>query len=202
MLPLVFMNYTGTPPYLTPLFEVLRRLVQVEPYVAEWANAAGMPLVDKIRAGLHNTKCMVSILTTQSEYGVWQQEEIGYAIAKDIPIIPLKEDSVTVKGFLEGRQWLQIQPYNLRYTSYQMIAALRNYLPYLKDFKMTCGLCGHKFNGPLPSHQEINDAIAANLYFIWNCPNCHKDLRIDPMDFSAISSSTSIPTGRGSGTFY
>jgi hypothetical protein len=120
-----FINYSsGQDYYVTFVQDTLNRLVGVDPYVAERNGLAGADLKTKILSMLRSSNLMVSILTRTTD-DTWQNQEIGvFYDRKPNNIIPLKEATFAIKGLLEGKEYITIQPpSNLGQTAYELIGS-------------------------------------------------------------------------------
>ena len=68
----------------------------------------------EIRKALGTMEVMLVLLTDDFHDSAWTDQEIGFAIARNIDIICLKVGAIDPKGFISGEQALQAR---LRYTS-------------------------------------------------------------------------------------
>jgi excisionase family DNA binding protein len=90
--------------------EISKHLKQesIDVYVAEFYPEPGEMLPKKILKNLRSSDCMVVILTSVGVQSPWVQQEIGVAKTLDLPIIPMVEEGVTVKGLLEGVEYIPL----------------------------------------------------------------------------------------------
>ena len=80
--------------------------------VAEWYLAPGEALLKKVAAQIQNSDCVVALLTRNGMRPNWGQQEIGYTLKSQKPIIPLVENGVDQKdlGALQGREYIEYDP--------------------------------------------------------------------------------------------
>jgi hypothetical protein len=86
-------------------------------------------LTEKIKNNINNSDAVLVIWTINSHHSDWVNQEIGYAERAGKQIIPLVEKEVKIKGFLEGREYIDMNPYN-------MIETMEDVGEYLDDFKV------------------------------------------------------------------
>ena len=185
-----FLSYsTQEESFVRSLFDSLLT-VGAGPYVAEWDDRSGESLATKIENNISDCVCFVVLLTESSNSSSWVHEEIGFAQALKKPIIPVVERGVRIRGFLEGKEWIQFEKYNFDYTIYRIINRVRNvvYLPAvlplpnilppirsLDTVYAKCKTCLGEFTIALPSQEDINEAVSSNKILEAMCPNGHKN---------------------------
>jgi hypothetical protein len=81
-------------------------------FVAEWKESPGRPLKEKISQALSECDLLLAILTEDGARSEWVNQEIGVAHGLGKDIIPIKEKSVDVKGFIEGVEWITLDRFN------------------------------------------------------------------------------------------
>src|SRR5712692_9393650 len=81
-------------------------------FVAEWYLAPGEALHKKVTGQIQNSDCVVALLTRNGMRSNWVQQEIGYTLNSQKPIIPLVEKGVDQKdlGALHGREYIEYDP--------------------------------------------------------------------------------------------
>ena len=171
--------------------------VGANPYVAEWWLEAGQPLAEKIRRNIEDSMCLLAILSNEANNSAWVHEEIGYAIAKGTPVIPVIEAGAKVRGFLEGLEYIPYDKYDFDETVYKILTSIRAivYVPAfiapqmrppiraLDTLTLTCRNCNKKFTNALPNQDEINGAIEHSQTFLFNCPFCNYQTQTNPKTF-------------------
>lgn len=53
---------------------------------------------DEIKTEIDNFECVLAIVTTNSRKSTWVNQEIGYALGKGIPLLPVKKNSMASRG--------------------------------------------------------------------------------------------------------
>jgi len=81
-------------------------------FVAEWYLAPGERLDKKIFEQIGSADCVAVLLTRNGMRSNWVQQEIGYALSSEKPLIPLVERGVESKdlGALQGREYIEYDP--------------------------------------------------------------------------------------------
>lgn len=102
---------------------------RIEPYIAERDIQYGGFLSEKIKINIDNSDAVLVIWTNNSRHSDWVNQEIGYAERAGKQIIPLVEKGVKVKGFLEGREYVDMNPYS-------MIETMEDIGEYFDDYKI------------------------------------------------------------------
>lgn len=101
----IFISYaTGDEDSAGKLFDSLSNLEGVEAYIPERYTHGVKPLA--IKDNLDTSDAVVVLLTFNSTNTMWLNQEIGYAFAKNIPIIAIVEQGLDVTGFLEGNEYI------------------------------------------------------------------------------------------------
>jgi hypothetical protein len=89
--------------------KALRRAIRkrrgLDPIIAAEQCRVGHSLTDKVKECLRKADCLMPILTRQSINSQWMNQEIGFAVATEIPIVPLVEQSLfdRLKGFVNNQ---------------------------------------------------------------------------------------------------
>lgn len=102
----------------------------VEVFVAEWYLSPGESLDRKVFREIKNSDCIVVLLTQNGARSNWVQQEIGYALKANKPLIPLVEKGIDVKdlGALQGKEYIEYDPYQ----PYQALIRASTYVRSLK----------------------------------------------------------------------
>ena len=85
----------------------------IETYVAERDRQYGKELSQKIKRNIENSDAILVLWTNNSKHSGWVNQEIGYAEKCNKLIIPLVEKGVKPKGFLEGREYINFNKYDV-----------------------------------------------------------------------------------------
>ncbi|WP_254862790.1 toll/interleukin-1 receptor domain-containing protein [Halovivax gelatinilyticus] len=107
---------------------------------------------ERLEGRLANSDIVVAVLTGESENSKWINQEIGYAIAKGIPVLPLYDTERRTGGFVDGVEGVTIDRDNPSFTVFNLLCRLRSELAplgalsvpnwYIR-FPCTLADCGH-----------------------------------------------------------
>ncbi|MBE0689362.1 MAG: toll/interleukin-1 receptor domain-containing protein [Anaerolineae bacterium] len=81
-------------------FDVWVDRSEIEPGTPQWRSA--------ISAALDRASCVVAIFSQAAKDSYWVQDELSYALARDVKVFPLRREDVLIIGFA-GTQWIDIQ---------------------------------------------------------------------------------------------
>lgn len=103
----------------------------VEVFVAEWYLTPGERLDKKVLEQIKKSDCIVALLTRNGMRSSWVQQEIGYSLQRDKPVIPMVEKGIEPKDLaaLQGREYIE-------YDRYQYQQALGKLSTYVKSLKL------------------------------------------------------------------
>ncbi len=125
----IFISYaTGDETYIKELYNSLSKLENIEVYIPEGIPKEGENFNLKVREGLDTSKAVIILMTFNSTNTIWLNQEIGYATAKNIPIIPIIEQGIDIQGFLEGKDYFNFRRGDFHYNINQVITRLRSVL--------------------------------------------------------------------------
>ena len=90
------------------IVERFRKLIEpkIETYVAAKDPQPGKPLWAKIEANIKGSNYLVAIMTRNGSRSEMVQSEIATARANKIPVIPIIEEGVSLKGILAGIEYI------------------------------------------------------------------------------------------------
>lgn len=102
-------------------------------YLFEYDIQPGMPITDKVKQAIQNSDIFVVLLTYNSQFSPYVQQEIGFAEASGKRIIPLVHPGIQKQALamLEGREYI---PFDFRKPE-EALLVLLNYLQQLKTVK-------------------------------------------------------------------
>ena len=105
---------------------------EVEVIVAQWYLAPCERLDKKVLEEIKNSDCVVALLTRNGIRSNWVQQEIGYALAYHVPLIPLVEKGIDSEALaaLQGKDYIEYDPC-------QPQQALIKTSSYVKSLKLT-----------------------------------------------------------------
>ncbi|MFP8889221.1 toll/interleukin-1 receptor domain-containing protein [Natrialbaceae archaeon A-CW2] len=106
----------------------------------------------RLEGRLANSDIVVAVLTNRSAGSRWINQEIGYALAKGIPVLPLYETEDLRGGFVSDVEGVKIDRENPSFTIFNLLCRLRGELAplgamsvpnwYIR-FPCTIPDCGH-----------------------------------------------------------
>ena len=79
----------------------------------------------RLEGRLANSDVVVAILTKQSENDTWVNQDIGQALARGIPVLPLYESEDMVGGYVADVEGVKIDRDNPSYTIFNLLSRLR-----------------------------------------------------------------------------
>jgi nucleoside 2-deoxyribosyltransferase len=102
----------------------------VEVFVAEWYLTPGERLDKKAFEQIKTSDCIVALLTRNGIRSSWVQQEIGYSLQRDKPVIPMVEKGIEPKDLaaLQGREYIEYDPHQYQ----QALSKLSTYVKSLK----------------------------------------------------------------------
>lgn len=75
-------------------------------HVAESHIQAGRRLSDKVSSLIDQSDCVLAILTVEGARSKWVNQEIGFAFHAGKLLVPIVEEGVEIKGFLESLEYI------------------------------------------------------------------------------------------------
>lgn len=106
------------------------KTIGVNVYMYEHDSQPGISIAPKIQDAINNSQALVVLLTNNSQFSPYVQQEIGYAQAKGKLVIPLVQPGVSLKclAMLEGKEYIKFDPISPE-------GALSHLLAYLQKLK-------------------------------------------------------------------
>jgi len=107
------------------------KTVGISVYLFEHDAQPGVLLSDKIQQAIERSKALVVLLTLNSQFSTYVQQEIGFAEGKGKPIIPLVQSGTSEKSLamLQGRDYIHFDLHNPD----EALLRLLDYLQRLKE---------------------------------------------------------------------
>src|SRR5579872_5267060 len=125
----IFISYaTGDESHIKELYESLSKSMKVDVYIPEWDHVVDVSYESKIKEGINSCSAVIVLLTYNSTNTIWLNQVIGYATAKNIPIIPIIEQGIDVVGFLEGKNYFIFRRTDFDYNIQQVLTRLQSIL--------------------------------------------------------------------------
>ena len=105
--------------------------IGVEAYMFEYDSQPGTFISNKIQIAIENSHALIVLLTSNSQFSPYVQQEIGYALSKQKAVIPLVQPGVTQKALamLQGREYISFNPS----APQEALSQLLGYLKRLKE---------------------------------------------------------------------
>lgn len=75
-------------------------------HIAESQTKAGTRLSEKVSKLINQSDCVLAILTIEGVRSKWVNQEIGFAVRGGKLVVPIVEEGVQVKGFLESLEYI------------------------------------------------------------------------------------------------
>jgi hypothetical protein len=82
----------------------------------------------RLEGRLANSDLVVAVLTEDAAENRWINQEIGYAVAKGIPVLPLHDEDRSRLGFISDVEGVAIDRNNLTFTIFNLLCRLRSEL--------------------------------------------------------------------------
>ena len=101
---IVFISHSGEDDFIRNLKIELDQYH--ETIISEWNSQAGGELREKIKSQILSADILVAILTPQAVISPWVNQEMGFAIAINLPIIPVRMGDISLPGFLSGKEYV------------------------------------------------------------------------------------------------
>ena len=141
----------------------------IEAFVAHSDIEPGTDWQDEILGALEDMDAFVPILTEGFRDSPWTDQEVGYAIAAEVPIIPLRVD-MDPYGFIGKYQGLSCDWNN---APMEIIAALIDNPKMVDAFIDAVSECpdygsANRLSEILPSIQELTEAQISRLVSVFN----------------------------------
>ncbi|MFC4246573.1 TIR domain-containing protein [Natribaculum luteum] len=108
---------------------------------------------DLLKGRIDDSDLLVAVLTDDAADDQWVNQEIGYAVAKDVPVLPLYDHEQLRGGYVTAVDGIEIDRENLTATIFALLGRLRDELTPLGGlavpnwfvrFPCTLSGCGHR----------------------------------------------------------
>lgn len=148
----IFLSHSERDDNLIQMIAYSLKTIGLEIYVEEYETNYGKNLVDSVCEAIDGSTCFLVVLTKQSINSQWVNQEIGYAYAREKPIIPVKVDKIKILGMIEG-----IKGIRSKSNTEDLISNIVWF--FIEDAKILtfyvyCQKCGktEEFNLPIQEH--------------------------------------------------
>lgn len=123
----IFISYaTGDEKQVSELYDSLSKIKNFEAYFAERVHDSGTNLPHEVRKRLERSKAAIILITYNSTNTIWLNQEIGYAAAKNIPMILIVEQGIDPQGFIQGKEYIVFNRADFAQNVTQVIARLKS----------------------------------------------------------------------------
>jgi len=131
----VFLSHSGADQGWVQWIANNAHSIDINVYMYEHDIQPGISIAAKVQTAINDCQALVVLLTLNSEYSPYVQQEIGFAQAKGKPIIPLVQPGVSPKclAMLEGVEYIPFNPENPELA----LSHLLDYLGTLKEARET-----------------------------------------------------------------
>jgi hypothetical protein len=166
--------------------------LKVQSYMHELYPDYRQDIPSGIRDVLKDKNCVMCItfLTRDGINSQWVQQELGIAYAFDRIIVPVIEEGVEYKGFVQMVRRIPYQTTSPNLMIRNIIYAVRNHVLRTYDatengLAVTCP-SHHEHDYRLPSGWEINHAIDAGNVFVFKCLTCGVEMHVSPQTLEIV----------------
>lgn len=151
----------------------------------------------RLEGRLANSDLVVAVLTEDAADYRWINQEIGYAVAKGIPVLPLRDDEIRHHGFIGDVEGVTIDRSNLSFTIFNLLCRLRSELAplgalsvpnwYIR-FPCTIPDCGHPVTLELEQGQtKLWKLHSHGKILTASCEVCESTYYFNPATIGFIS---------------
>jgi len=144
----------------------------------------------RLEGRLANCDVMVAVLTDESATSQWLNQDIGYAVAKGIPVIPMQDHKQHRGGFIGDVDGVKIDRQNPSFTIFNLLSRLRSELAplgalsvpnwYIR-FPCTIPDCGHPVTLDIEADQtKLWTRYKHGKPLRTRCEDCQSNYYFDP----------------------
>ncbi len=159
--------------------------VGLESYAALYSLAPAVSLADRVAFGMHNSECLVGLLTREGSRSPTVGQEIGLARGLDLLVIPLLEEKAKLPFLIEHLLPLSFSREKYSDAIGLLIRTLRD-LSRLEWLKVTCPHCGEEMTQYLTPQEEVDAALQNGSFLETVCSYCQNKIRLDPRTFEPV----------------
>ena len=107
------------------IYEGFKDFPRIQLLIAEWEKRPGELLTDKIEELIRRCHVVIVVWTHYLEKSVLANQEIGYARALDKRIFPFVVRGINPKGFLQGMEYIDYDPFNIEKDVQNLVETVR-----------------------------------------------------------------------------
>ncbi|MCL5876335.1 MAG: toll/interleukin-1 receptor domain-containing protein [Candidatus Bathyarchaeota archaeon] len=93
--------------YVKSICEILETC-KIKHFFADRDAPIGGSLPATIKDAINESEVVLLVLTKNSKNSLWVNQEIGYALGRGIPVIPLKKGKITVEGLIDSTRYVPL----------------------------------------------------------------------------------------------
>jgi hypothetical protein len=144
----------------------------------------------RLEGRLANSDLVVAVLTEAEADDTWVNQEIGYAVARGIPVLPVRDEGVRDRGFVSDVEGVTIDRDDLPATIFDLLGRLRSELAPLGSlsvpnwyvrFPCTVTDCDHPVTLELEQDQSrLRKLHAHGKLLPTSCGGCGATYYFDP----------------------
>ena len=110
----IFISHSGADRQWVEQIDVIAKNSGIDTYLYEHDPQPGKSVAEKVKQAIQNSDALVVLLTYNSQFSPYVQQEIGFAEARGMRIIPLVQPSIPERSLamLEGREYIPFDFYN------------------------------------------------------------------------------------------
>jgi len=109
----VFVSFNGKDKRLIDgLQRTTKAITGIKLYRFDHHTTPGKALAQKVEKAIKQADIVIVLFTRRAGVSDWVHQEIGIATGLGKPIIPIVQKGVAVRGVLEGREYIEMNPRN------------------------------------------------------------------------------------------
>ena len=108
----VFISHSTSDKDLVDLLRAVLERIGIQTIVAMDELQPGNRLTSKVEKLMDESDCVVVLMTRHGTRSQWVQNEVGIAVGKEKPIVPLVEKGVQVGGILHDLEYIEFDRQN------------------------------------------------------------------------------------------
>ncbi|WP_435360688.1 toll/interleukin-1 receptor domain-containing protein [Haloarchaeobius sp. DFWS5] len=143
-----------------------------------------------LKGRLANSDVVVCVLTEAAMESHWVQQEIGYATAKGIPVLPLYEAGIDPPGYIDRVEGVEFQPDETEVTVFNLLCRIRAVLAplgtlsspnWFVQFPCNFADCDHPVTLDIEQTQKsLWQQYKHNQPLAASCPDCGSRYLFNP----------------------
>lgn len=160
------------------LRKYVRRLGIIGYVQSATAGFGKVTLSERIKRAIRDSRLLIPILTPSGASSEWVNQEIGYAEGVGVPVLPLKSEGVTLRGFIEGYKYLKLDLTDLKPVATTLIRALKEELA-IEIATGQCPSCLTTVNFHI-GNVVLSELDEQRLVLTKKCEKCGSKLQLEP----------------------